>query len=64
MIYGLLSGIAFVILISFIKSRRGYRKGSDNDMVKLELKKKIENKFSVGIFIFAALLLLYGVFVD
>tara|TARA_B110000003_G_scaffold137536_1_gene139263 strand:- start:267 stop:461 length:195 start_codon:yes stop_codon:yes gene_type:complete len=64
MIYGLLSGTAFVILISFIKNRRGYRKGSDNDMVKLELKKKMENKFSVGIFIFAALLLLYGVFVD
>ena len=37
---------------------------SDNDMVKLELKRKMENKFSVGIFIFAALLLLYGVFVD
>ncbi|MFL2798835.1 MAG: hypothetical protein ACJZ89_04505 [Paracoccaceae bacterium] len=64
MIYGLISGIAFVILISFIKNRRGYRKGSDNGMVKLELKKKMENKFSVGIFIFAALLLLYGVFVD
>ena len=64
MIYGLLSGTAFVILISFIKNRRGYRKGSDNDMVKLELKRKMENKFSVGIFIFAALLLLYGVFVD
>ena len=64
MIYGLISGIAFVILISFIKNRRGYRKGSDNDIVKLELKKKMENKFSVGIFIFAALLLLYGVFVD
>ena len=64
MIYGLISGIAFVILISFIKNRRGYRKGSDNDMVKLELKRKMENKFSVGIFIFAVLLLLYGVFVD
>ena len=64
MIYGLISGIAFLILISFIKNRRNYRKSPDNDMAKLELKRKMENRFSVVIFIFEILLILYGVFVD
>jgi len=64
MIYGLISGIAFLILISFIKNRRNYRKDPDNDTEKLELKRKMENRFSVVIFIFATLLILYGVFVD
>lgn len=64
MIYGLISGIAFLILISFIRSRQGYLKSQEEYDNKKKRKQAIDNKFSVGIFIFAILLVLYGVFTN
>ena len=64
MIYGLISGIAFLILISFIRSRQGYLRSQEEYDNKKKRKQGIDYKFSVGIFIFAILLVLYGVFTN
>ena len=64
MIYGLISGIAFLILISLIRNRQGYLKSDNKQDDKRKGNQRIDNKFSVGIFIFAVLLVLYGVFVE
>jgi len=64
MIYGLISGIAFLILISLIKSRQGYQKSDADQEDQRKRKQGIDNKFSISIFIFAVLLVLYGIFFD